>query len=328
VVGGNNDFAYSAASALAKDGTNGQNALYLLSKTGLGKSHLSQAIGNKIMTTAPRERVYYVTAEDFAMEMIHAYQQKTIGDFKQKYRNHCDVLLLEDIHFLTGKERTQIELSQVLDYMYESGKKIIFSSCYLPADIPKLSDQLRSRLTAGLVSNIERPDFSTRVRILKAKARTRGQQIAPEVIEYLAGELSDDIRQLEAGLAGVAARAALTSAPVDLRLAAEVVKTIARKKKTITIDRIKKMVCKYFNVSAKDIVSRSRKQQIVRPRQIAIYLARNYTDQPLQAIGKSFNRQHATAIHAVTTIDNALNLNGTIKKQVDYLRKKLDDREF
>ena len=170
VVGAGNDFAYSASLSLASGSERQQNALMLLSKTGMGKSHLSQAIGHHVLSQYPDERVYYITAEDFSNEMVQAFRQGSIAKFKGKYRNYCDVLLLEDIHYLSGKERTQVELALTLDSLFEAGKRIIFSSCYLPGDIPKLNDKLRSRLSCSLISNIEPPNFRTRVRILQKKA--------------------------------------------------------------------------------------------------------------------------------------------------------------
>lgn len=328
VVGNNNDFAYSAALSMASNRHSSQNALFLLSKTGMGKSHLSQAVGHQILSSKPMERVYYITAEDFTNEMIHAFRHDSISRFKDKYRSNCDVLLLEDIHFLSGKERTQIELSLALDYLYENNKKIIFTSCCLPGDIPKLSEQLSSRLSCGLISNIEPPNFATRVRILQKKSKARGIHIPDDVINYIADELSDNVRQLESGLIGIAAKSSLLGRQIDLELAKSVVQNITKRNKTITLSIIKKIVCQDFRISEKDIVSRSRKQSIVVPRQISMYLARKYTQQPLQAIGKSFNRQHATAIHSIGMIDQEMKKSGPIKKQVEYLCKKLDDGNF
>ena len=328
VVGGNNDFAYSASLSLASRKNGFQNTLFLLSRTGMGKSHLSQAIGNYILSEHPTDRVYYTTAEDFSNEMVHAFRNDAINSFKGKYRNQCDVLLLEDIHHLSGKERTQIELALTLDTLFESDKKIIFSSCYLPADIPKLNDKLRSRLSCSLISNIEPPDFKTRVRILQKKANLNRCKIPEDIIHYLAGELTEDVRQLESGLIGVTAKSSLLGMPVDLGLAESVVKNIVRSRKSITIDAIKKLVCKYYSISVKEIVSSSRKQSIVRPRQIAIYLSRRYTDAPLQAIGKSFNRYHATALHSINAIERALKENGPIQKQVELLCKRLESGKF
>ena len=328
VVGGNNDFAYSASLALASRQETRQNALFLLSKTGMGKSHLSQAIGNHVLSMSPRERVYYITAENFSNEMVQAYRHDEIDKFKSKYRNRCDVLLLEDVHYLSGKERTQIELALALDTLFESGKRIIFSSCYLPTDIPKLSDELRSRLSHGLISSIDPPNFRTRVRILNKKMGLNGYQMPENVVQYLAGELTDDVRQLESGMNGVAAKSSLLGIPIDLNLAESIVKNIVRQRKRITIEVIKKLVCKYYNITIEDVISRSRKQNFVRPRQIAIYLSRHYTDAPLQSIGKSFNRYHATALHSINCIERGIKQDSSIKKQVGFFRKKLESGKF
>jgi chromosomal replication initiator protein len=328
VVGAGNDFAYSASLSLASGSERQQNALMLLSKTGMGKSHLSQAIGHHVLSQYPDERVYYITAEDFSNEMVQAFRQGSIAKFKGKYRNYCDVLLLEDIHYLSGKERTQVELALTLDSLFEAGKRIIFSSCYLPGDIPKLNDKLRSRLSCSLISNIEPPNFRTRVRILQKKARVNRYHMPDDVINYLAGELTEDVRQLESGLNGVAAKSSLLGSAIDLNLAESVVKNIVHQRKRITIDLIKKLVCKYYNCSIKDIVSRSRKRNFVRPRQMAIYLSRRYTDAPLQSIGKAFNRYHATALHSIHRIERGLKENSSIQKQVDFFHQKLESGKF
>ncbi len=328
VVGGSNDFAYSASLSLASRRNSRQNSLFLLSKTGMGKSHLSQAISHYILSENPSERVYYMTAEDFSNEMVQAFRHDSINKFKARYRNGCDVLLLEDVHYLSGKERTQIELALTLDTLFESGKKIIFSSCYLPVDIPKLNDKLQSRLSSSLISNIEPPDFRTRIRILQKKALHNGYEMPEDVMQYLAGELTEDVRQLESGLIGVTAKSSLLGTPIDLALAESVVKNIVRQRKKITIDVIKKLVCKYYSISMDQIVSSSRKRSIVRPRQIAIYLSRMYTDAPLQAIGKSFNRYHATALHSINTVERAVKQNSPVQKQVEFLRLKLESGKF
>ena len=310
--------------ALASRKESRPNALFLLAKTGLGKSHLSQAIGNHVLSIYPQERVYYITAENFSNEMVQAYRHDGIDKFKSKYRNQCDVFLLEDVQYLSGKERTQIELALALDALFESGKRIIFSSCYLPSDIPKLNDELRSRLSYGLISSIDPPNFRTRVRILQKKMGLNGYQMPEDVIQYLAAELIEDVRQLESGMNGVAAKSSLLGIPIDLDLAESVVKNIVRQRKRITIDVIKKLVCKYYNVSLEDVMSRSRKQNLVRPRQIAIYLSRHYTDAPLQSIGKSFNRYHATALHSIKCIERGIKENSAIRKQIGFFRKKLE----
>jgi chromosomal replication initiator protein len=328
VVGENNGFAYTAALSLASKKNADQKSLFLLSKTGNGKSHLSQAIGHHILKEFPLERVCYITAEDFANEMVRSFQSNSIGRFKEKYQNQCDVLLLEDVHYLSGKDRTQMELAWVLDSLFDTDKKIIFSSCYLPAEIPKLNDKLRSRLNYGLISSIDPPDYKTRVKILKQKSVLRGQMVPDEVIQYLAGELSDNVRQLESGLIGVTAKSSLMGSVIDLDLAESVVCNIVQQNRNITIDAIKKVVCKHYKVSVKELVSRSRKTRVVRPRQVAIFLARKYTDHPLQTIGKTFNRYHATALYAIGTIERGLKTDTLLQQHVKFLSQKLEAGDF
>lgn len=328
VVGGNNDFAYSAAFSLAAQENSQQKSLLLLSKPGLGKSHLSQAIGHHILLKRPSARVYYTTTEDFSNEMVQSFRNSSIPRFQEKYRNGCDVLLLEDVHFLTGKERTQVELNLILDTLFDSDKKIIFTSCYLPAEMTKLNERLRSRLSCSLISNIDPPNFKTRVRILKKKSLFNGYKIPEEVTSYLASELTEDVRQLEGGLIGVTAKSSLLGSPVDLSLAKSIVKNIVRYRQNITIDVIKKVICKFYKISNTDLVSRSRKLSIVRPRQIAIFLSRRYTDLSLQDIGKNFNRYHATALHSIDCIDRGLKEKGSIQKQVEFLCQKLESGKY
>ena len=328
VVGGNNDFAYSASLSLATRKKQGQSALFLLSKTGMGKSHLSQAVGHHILKEAPAERVYYVTAEDFSSEMVHAIRSDAMDAFKTKYRSGCDVLLLEDVHHLSGKVRTQEELAATLDFLMESNKKIIFSSCYLPAEIPKMEEKLRSRLSCGVISNIDPPNFKTRIRILRKKAALNGYHIPEEVTQYLASTLTDDVRQLESGLIGVTAKSSLLGMPVTMELAEGVIQTISRRDKAITMEAIKNFICKEYGVLVKDLVSRSRQKSIVHPRQMAMYLCRRYTDSPLQAIGKSFNRYHATALHAINSIENGIKKETPLRRQVQVLCEKIEAGDF
>ncbi|MBW2661187.1 MAG: chromosomal replication initiator protein DnaA [Deltaproteobacteria bacterium] len=328
VVGNNNDFAYSASLSLASRKKGNQNSLFLLSKTGMGKSHLTQAVGHHILSEQTSDRVYYITAEDFSNEMVFAFRNNSIDKFKNKYRNECDVLLLEDVHYLSGKNRTQIELALTLDTLFEANKKIIFSSCYLPSDIPKLNNELKSRLSCSLISNIDSPNFRTRVRILQKKAKLNGYNVSEDIISYLAGELTEDIRQLESGLLGITARSSLLGISINRKLAENVVKNIIQQQKNITLDVIKKLVCKQYNISMNDIVSRSRKQNIVWPRQIAMYLSRMHTDAPLQTIGKSFNRYHATALHSIGVVEKGSRKDSAVKKQVEFLYRKLETGDF
>lgn len=328
VVGQNCNLAYQAALSLASDKRSDLNALFLLSGTGMGKSHLSQAVGHRILSACPGEKVFYMSAEDFTNELVHSIKSNCLDNFKRRYRENCDVLLLEEIHVLSGRTRTQSELAMMLDHLYESGKKLIFSSCASPAEIPKMSDQLTSRLGQSMMTVIEPPDFSTRVRILMRKAEGRGVKLPREVAEYMAGELVDNVRQLENGLIGVASRSCLMGDPIDLNLAEQVVKNIVSRKKTITVDSITRLVGKEFGIPVKDMVSKSRKKSVVRSRQVAIFLARRHTGEPLQSIGRKFNRMHATVIHSINSVEKELKLKGELCRQVEIIEKKLENGTY
>lgn len=324
VVGDSSSFAYTASLSLAQGKINGSSILYLLANTGLGKSHLSQAVGHHLITNSLSKRVYYVTAEDFTNEMIFSLRNNKIEQFKEKYRTQCDFLILEDIHFLSGKEATQKELAITLDYLLEADKKIILSGCELPEDIPKLNEQLKSRLTMGLVTEIGAPDFQTRVRILKKKSKLFGYSIPNNVTEYIAQEVCDDVRQLESCLSGVGAKGQLLGYDIDIQLAKSVMGNIIKSKKRITMDSIRKLVCNEYSITEKDILSNSRKKRIVKPRQVGMFLSRKYTDQPIKTIGKSYNKYHATAIYSINAVEKELKQRGKLFEQINYLSNKIE----
>ncbi len=324
VVGMGNNFAYNAALSLASADNSRYDPVYLLSKTGMGKSHLSQAVGNHILKEDSAVRVCYVTAEEFTNAMVHALRNDKIEEFKEKYRRQCDVLLLEDVQFLTGKAKTQDELAYTLDALLEAKKKLIFTGTYLPGDIPKMDEKLTSLLSAGVISNIETPDHNTRVAILKKKASAKAIDIPEDVINYLAGQLSQNVRQLESGLIGVAAKASLLNLPIDTKLAESVVKNIVLHSREVTTRHIQKLVCKYYKLTMEELVSKSRKRIIVQPRQIGMYLARRYTDQSLQSIGRCFNRYHATTLYAIGVVEKRVRENGPVQKQVEFLSDKVE----
>lgn len=324
VVGNHNDFAYTAVLSLGAQSQSANRSLFLTSKPGMGKSHLAQALGHHTLKAQPGSRVYYITAEDFSNEMVYAYNTKTIGTFKKKYRTGFDMLLLDDIHALAGKERTQAELATVVDYMMEANKKVLFAGCCLPGEIPKMNEQLKSRLSCGLITTMDRPDFSTRVRILQRKARINGYAVPQEILEYLADVLTEDVRQMESGLATLAVKSSLLGVPVDRDLAESVIKNMALCSSAITLDAIKKIVCKEYGLLAKEIDSRSRQHRVAWPRQVAFYLSRRYTDHSLKAIGRSYNRYHATVIHSINLVEQAMKNNRSVGKEVDYIIQKIE----
>jgi chromosomal replication initiator protein len=325
VVGKCNEFAYSASRALATNGALPYNSLFILAKTGLGKSHLSQAMAHAILESEPARRVYYITAEDFVNEMIFALRTNRIDEFKNKYRRACDVLLLEEVHFLSGKERTQLELGYTLDALADSRKKIIFTSSLLPRDIPNLNRELSSRLTSGVITTLEKPDYETRTDILQKKAAEQGLVLSDEIIELLAKDLTGDIRQMESALRCLKAKSELLKAKIDKDLAQEVLRCHLPSRRSLTMEDIKKVVCHYFKVDPLMLESRSRKKIHAFPRNVYVYLCRQLTDLTVEQIGQSLNRNHSTILYASEVIEHKIKVDKKVKHQVDFLSQKLTD---
>ncbi|MBN2034338.1 MAG: chromosomal replication initiator protein DnaA [Deltaproteobacteria bacterium] len=323
VVGKCNEFAYSASKALAMNASMPYSSLFILAKTGLGKSHLSQATAHAILQSNPALRVYYITAEDFVNEMIFALKSNRIEEFKNKYRRSCDVLLLEEVHFLSGKEKTQLELGYTLDALADERKRIIFTSSLLPKDIPNLTGELSSRLTSGIITTLEKPDYETRAKILQSKSSEQAMVLSGEVIDLLAKELTGDIRQMESALSCLKAKSELLNARIDKDLAEEVLQCHLPSQRSITMDDIKSLVCRYFNVDPIILASKSRKKIHAFPRNIFVYLCRQLTAMTVEQIGRSLNRNHSTILYASEVIDHKIKVDKKVKNQVDFLMKKL-----
>ena len=325
VVGSGNSFAYSAAYAIANGDRGLSTSLYLLADTGLGKSHLSHAIGNHILSRTDSTRVLYLTAEEFTNEMITAIKQRRMDGFKEKYRNGCDVLLLEEVQFLSGKEKTQTELAYTLDVLSRDDKRIIFTGTHFPRDIPKLKSKLQSRLIAGMVTHIEPPDFQTRLKILDKKAANEGIRLPSDVAELIASNITRDVRQLESSVIGIVAKSSLLDKPIDIRLAHEVLESVCDSREAVTIERVQQVICHYFKVSVEALKSNSRKKGVVYPRNLAMYFCRKYTDETLESIGRAFNRSHATVIHAVENISRQTQQKSGVRNQVEFLGHQLEN---
>jgi chromosomal replication initiator protein len=327
VVGDCNELAYTSALSMASDNRGQSTFLYLTSPPGLGKTHLTQAVGNQIALKRPAERIFYISAEDFVQEMLAAMwdgDRNAFNAFSKRYRKDCDILLLEDIHHLMGKSRSQIEFSRIFDTLLDMGKKIVLSSCFLPGDIPKLTDQLQSRLFSGMITRLEPPDHRTRLNILRKIANAPQYSMPEDIIHFLASELTDDVRQLKGGFFQVIEKASLMDEAISMPLAESVVRNIVRARKAITMETIQNQVCKAFGIKRKEILSRSRKQQVSLARQVAMYLARNYTDLTLQTIAHGFNRKHGTVLYAVGQIDQAMRRKGRLHRQITLLQEQLE----
>lgn len=330
VVGPCNEFAYSAALEVARSQRTRYNPLLVLADVGLGKSHLSCAIGNHVVAHGPQQRVYYTTAEGFITEMVRGLRTKQLDSFKEKYRRQCDVLVIDGVEFLSGKTHTQSELAHTLDALAGARKRIVLTSNVPPREIPEMEESLRSRITSGLVVDIKPPDPDTRCRILQQKSRQEGVELPEDVTEYLAKRLTGNVRQLESGLIHLIAKASLLRRPIDLDLAREVTQDLLRDTSLparLTIDQILECVCHHFKMDRELLLSRSRKRAVYYPRQVAMYLCRQHTDATLTAIGKAFHRDHASVIHSLAVIQKRCLADSTTRHQIAFLSQKiLNDR--
>jgi len=325
VVGPCNEFAYNASTTFAASDKWNYGTLFMLASTGLGKTHLSQAVGHWILKQKPDTRVVYVTVEDFMNELIYAIRTKQVDSFKERYRKSCDVLLLEEIHFLSGKEKTQIELAHTLDSLINDKKKVIFTSCLPPNKIPSLSKELSSRLTSGLITPIDFPDYETRFKIISQKAMEQGVNLAEEIIHFLASRITKDIRHMESVINCLRAKAEFMKAKINLDLANEVIAHFIPSESTISLEDIMKLVCRYYRLDPDTLRSKSRKRVYSTARNIYVYLARKHTDKSLTEIAKTINRTHSTAIYAFEKIKKGLKSNPEIKKQILFLDSKVSE---
>jgi chromosomal replication initiator protein len=327
VVGNSNQFAYSASKDLAHGSSWNYHSLFMLANTGLGKSHLSQAIANAILEDRPEVRVFYITAEDFTNEMIYSLKNNRIESFKNKYRKSCDVLLLEEIHFLSGKEKTQVELAYTLDALTNDNRKIIFTSALSPNEIPKLSKQLTSRFASGLVTTISRPDYETRIKIISKKASELEMSLSQDLVELLAAKLHRDVRQIESALRSLKAKSTLLKAEINLDLAKEVLNCLVSEELCVSSDEIRDLVCKYYKIDPAMLASKSRKRAYTYPRNIYVYLCRRHTDETVEKIAKTINRTHSSVLYASELIERKIKLDDKVRRQVSFLSEKLENKK-
>ena len=325
VVGNCNEFAYSASKALATGDTWTYDSLFMLANTGLGKSHLSQSIGHALLEKDPNTRAYYITAEDFVNEMIFALKNNRIEEFKNRYRRSCDVLLLEEVHFLGGKEKIQLELGYTLDALANDNKKIIFTSSLLPNDIPNMTKELSSRLTSGVITKLEKPDYNTRIKIIEKKSLEQNIRLSGEITHLLAKSLTRDIRQIESAMRCLRAKSELLNAKIDLSLAREVVRCHIPEQSPVSLESIKSLICTYFKVDPIVLQSKSRKKIHSYPRNIFTFLCRRYTPATLEDIGRAINRNHSTIIYSTEVIEKKIRIDNKVKNQVDFLSKKVKE---
>ena len=307
VVGSNNRFAHAAALAVAEAPGQAYNPLFLYGGVGLGKTHLMHAIGNYVADLNKDKKVVYVTSENFTNEFINGIKDNTNDEFRNKYRN-IDVLLIDDIQFIAGKERIQEEFFHTFNTLHEGGKQIIISSDKPPKDIDHLEDRLKSRFEWGLIADVSKADYETRLAILRKKVQLENFVVDDLILSNIATRVDSNIRELEGTLNKIMAKAQLTHSPVTVEFAEHCIDdVISKKDKIMSSDYIQQVVSKYFNINEKDMTSSKRSNDIAYPRQIAMYLCRDIADLSYKQIGLDFGkRDHTTVMHACNKIESEI----------------------
>jgi chromosomal replication initiator protein len=326
VIGSSNRFAHAAALAIAEAPAQAYNPLFIYGHTGLGKTHLLHAVANYIGLHSSSLGVRYVTSETFMNDFINSLRDKRIEGFKQRYRAY-DVLLIDDVQFFEHKERIQEEFFHTFNSLHEAGRQIVMSSDRPPRDIQTLEDRLRSRFEWGLITDIQPPDLETRIAILRRKVKYDGIDVGdPEVLTYIASRVTTNIRELEGALTRVVAFASLTGRGMDVELAQDVLRDVFPQGEPalVSIERIQELVCDRFGVTLVELTSERRSQNIVYPRQVAMYLSRELTDSSLPKIGKHFGgRDHTTVIHATSKISRLIREDRSVYNLVQELTARV-----
>ena len=326
VVGSGNQLAHAASIAVANAPGRAYNPLFVYGETGLGKTHLMHAVAHQMLSNNPKAHIAYVSTEKFTNEFIHAIREKKLTKFRKYYRN-VDALLVDDIHFLSGKEGTQEEFFHTFNDLFESGRQIFLASDRPANEIERLENRLVSRFQWGLVTDIQAPDFETRVAILRKKAASMRLEMDDEVMEFLAERVSRNVRRMEGALTRIASYNSLINQSLDLeaveRLLSDLFQEEAAAK--VTVNQIQNKVSDYYKIRFSELVGRRRTSAIVFPRQVAMYISRTLTSDPLKSIGEAFGgRDHGTVIHACKQVENMMEQDATVKRAVDYLIKQLE----
>ena len=324
VVGPSNQFAHAAAKAVADAPGRSYNPLFIYSGVGLGKTHLVNAIGHHVQGKSPRMKVAYLSSEQFTNELINRMSHQRMEEFRQKYRN-MDILLIDDIQFIAGKERTQEEFFHTFNTLYEAQKQIVLTSDRQPKEIPDIEERLRSRFESGLISDIQPPDLETRIAILKKKADFWGIRLPDDVAEFLASMMKNNIRELEGGLVKLGAVSSLTNTEITQELAKSELKYLLDSRdRIITKELVQKVVAESFGVKISDLKSKRRTKAVVLPRQVAMYLCRNLAGMSLPETGNFFGgKDHSTVIHACKVIEEKKEKDAELRATIEMLIKQL-----
>ena len=323
VVGPSNQFAHAAARAVADAPGRTYNPLFIYSGVGLGKTHLVNAIGHHVQSKSPRMKVAYLSSEDFTNELISRMSNQRMEEFRKKYRN-MDILLIDDIQFIAGKERTQEEFFHTFNALYEAQKQIVLTSDRQPKEIPDIEERLRSRFESGLISDIQLPDLETRIAILKKKADFWGIRLPDDVAEFLASMMKSNIRELEGGLVKLGAVSSLTNTEITQDLAKNELKYLLdSRNRVITNELVQKVVAESYGVKISDLKSKRRTKAVVPARQVAMYLCRTLAGSSLPEIGHVFNRDHTTVIYAVKVIEEKKEKDAELRARIEMLIRQV-----
>lgn len=327
ITGEGNQLARAAAGAISDNpGGTSFNPFFVYGGVGLGKTHLIQAIGNEIVNKFPDKKVIYLSTDIFTVEFVESIQSNRVNEFSNFYRG-MDVLIIDDIQFLIGKEKTQDLFFHIFNTLHQSRKQIILSSDKPPKNLKGLDERLISRFQWGLTADIQPPELETRIAILRKKAEVYGMSVSSEILEYIASNITSNIRELEGCLIKILANASLSSREITFELVKKTVNEIAtdRKRNNINIDSITKVVCDHFNIAENKIRDKTRKKEIVQARQLAMYLSKEMTNASLKTIGLHFGgRDHSTVIHACTSIENSKEKDKSLREMIDDLKNQIE----
>lgn len=323
VVGNSNRMAHAASLAVSEMPAKAYNPLFLYGGVGLGKTHLMHAIGNHVLEQQPRQNVLYLSSENFTNEMINSIRDDRMTQFRNRFRT-IDVLLIDDIQFLSGKERTQEEFFHTFEALHGAAKQVVISSDRLPREIPTLEERLRSRFEWGLITDVQPPDFETRIAILRKKAQTENLEIPDDVLTFVASKIETNIRELEGALIRLVAFLSLNRAPCTIEMAEAVLQDLIPKPKLLTVRRIQEEVARVYGMTLEDLTAKSRARAVSYPRQIAMYLCRELTAASLPKLGDEFGgRDHTTVLHAYAKITADMAADPSFRELVEDLGRKL-----
>jgi len=326
VVGPSNQLAYAASVAVSENPARAYNPLFIYGGVGLGKTHLLHAIGNGIKKNKPNTKVVYISSEEFTNELINSIQHKQMSQFRNKYRN-LDCLLIDDIQFISKKERTEEEFFHTFNALYENQKQIVITSDKPPGEIQDIEHRLKSRFSWGLIVDIQPPELETRIAIIQNKAKLFNLKLSPEIVDFIAQNISSNVREIEGALIKISAFKSIMRRPVTLSLVKTTLQDIVmRKEKMLTAENIQKTVARHFGISVDELKSSKRNKEILVPREVAMYLTRKITKNSLPEIKAKFGvKSHATIINACKKIENELKNNSQLREKIKEIEKEITD---